>query len=272
MYQMLADTYNLSAEEREMLNRLGVESEIAGAGSIQWVADTIGGEAIDTYNNLALKLDAYNQPEKMQSYAFWYRTGTSPVPVVQEPDVLICPPQPAGCRRTMGRGMFPFWPVDERCSDCIRDSVMPNRQLSKVQAMGGKLRELLNMTGSQGANVPHLAQVIGELVALQGGPSGIAQGWNSALEELKEKGKPSSIVTQYNRLASFIERCNTMRQEELCALNELNDEELREYIARILFTKLSQETIAEILQESASLPQSEMGKLRDVYAYKTQNP
>jgi hypothetical protein len=261
-FETLADTYYLSAEEREVLAMIGRESDDEHAGKVQWAVDRMGMDFQDPYLSLCAKLDAVNDHEKMQLYGIWYLTARCPVPIpLNAPDLLMCPTSPTGCRRTMAIGMFPFWPVDMRCADCIKDKSAPERRREKVVMAGERLAELLKVSSSRAASVPKLNELIGTLVVKQGGVDAIAEGWHAAIEDAKDKGRPGDLLKHYNQLATLVKNCQEIEQNEQSILDKLADSELRDYIVSLLLQRLSYQQIQAILQDAADLPQQELGRL-----------
>ena len=258
MYTLLADTYNLDADERKLLDELGVQGYCQSAGSDDWAREVAGSDRWDTLDNLTRKLDADSQ--QLLDFALWFRTSTCHVPAAMKPDALACPPGPRGCRRTMGIGCFPFWPVDDRCCDCIRDGAFGRSQpLIKQEMAASKLREILRAGSAEHVNVPHLSQLTGGIVTLLGGVEGLTRSWKEAIDEVKEK--PELALRQYNQIAKMIQSCNEMESSTQSAMDAMSDEQLRDHAFRLLMSRLTADQVQSILSGIAEVPQRDMGRL-----------
>ena len=258
MYLLLADTYNLNGDERILLSDLGLNGRDEDAGTVEWMSRVAGGERFDTLDSLCQKLDAY--PEQLMDFGLWFANSQCPVPIPNVPAALACPPQPKGCRRTMASANFPFWPVDERCCDCIRDKTFgPQVPMVKQQMAAAKLREMLRAASAEHVNVPHISQVTGGLVTLLGGVNGLTKAWYAAIQAVSDK--PDRQLTQFNAIARMIQACNEMSQQEESALDRMSDEQLEAYTYRLLMRRLSADQISKILGDSVNVPQSDIAKL-----------
>jgi len=258
MYPLLADTYNLDDNERNLLSELGIYGYEEEAGTDEWARTVAGGSRLETLDSLCSKLDADSQ--QLQDFAVWYRTGSCAVPLVGPPDALACPPPPQGCRRTMGIGCFPFWPVDPRCCDCIRDGAFgPSLPRVKQEMAAVKLREILRASSAEHVNVPHISQVTGSLVTLLGGTDGFVKAWHRAIEAVEDK--PEQQLKQFNAISNMIKACNEMRREEESAIDQLSDDQLKAQVFRLLMERLSADQVKVILAGAADVPQSEVGRL-----------
>jgi hypothetical protein len=262
MYAALADAYDLTERERHVLERLGVEADDPETGTSQWAVDRFGREAETwaAFDTLSIKLDAVNQPVTLQNFGLWYWRSACPLPILEQPDVLLCPK----CRRTMGPALFPFWPLENRCADCIREQAKSEVRLIKQQMAGEKLRELLAANNSTHAAVPHITELVGGLITKLGGTQGLIDSWGAMIKELAKIDTATAraeVLKHYRALANMVADCNKMQQEELSMLDNLDDEQLRDYIAGLLVRRLTHQQIKMILEDVADVPQQLMGRV-----------
>lgn len=259
MYVLLADTYNLTADEQTLLDELGAAGYDEDCGTQNWAMRVTRLERVEVLDELCRKLNA--NYDELVDFALWYRTGICHTPSSGRDDLAMCPPPPVGCRTTKSIGMFPFWPVDVRCCDCIRDSVQGKGQLVvKQEIAGAKLRLMLRSAGAEHASVPQISSIVGAMVTSAGGVDGLVAKWTEVIEDLRESD-PKAAANQYLQLTRMIEACNQIQRDEQSILDKLKDEELKDYIVRLLMQRMSLEQIREILSEAKGLPQAEVGRL-----------
>lgn len=259
MYELLADTYDLTKDERDVLSELGKYAGAEGAGTEQWVAKVIGGSAFKTYETLSMKLGCENDAAKMEEFAFWYRTGNCPLVIVDVPENAMCP-SVNGCRRTMGIGMFPFWPTDLRCTDCIRDAVRPRKSLEKQRTMGKKLRDLLVMNQGENTAVPHMSHVIGGVCTNLGGTEAVVKEYAALLQD--EGIKPGARLKHYETFTKLIGVCNELERQQandrMSLLDKYDPEQLGQFIVGLLAKNATKEQTELILGSVEDIPQCEL--------------
>ena len=259
MYVLLADTYNLTADEQQLLSELGAAGYDGDCGEQAWAMRVAGLQRVETLDTLCRKLNA--DYAELTDFALWFRTNLCHTPSAGSPDLAICPPPPTGCRTTKSIGMFPFYPVDKRCCDCIRDSVQGKSDaVVKQEISGKKLRSMLRSAGAEHVSVPQISSIVGAMVTSSGGVDGMVSKWTQVIEELRETD-PKSAANQYLQLTRMIEACNQIQRDEQSILDKLKDEELKDYIVRLLMQRMSLEQIREMLSEAKDLPQAEVGRL-----------
>jgi len=254
MYEILADTYNLTADEREVLSRLGMEAGAEDAGTEQWVVGVIGGDAIGTWETLAAKLNCIDDNDSLARFGVLYRTREHSE-IVEQEEAIMCP-HVGGCGRTMGPGQFPFWPTEVRCADCVKDSVRPSRSLEQQRIRGKQLSALLKMNGGQGMQVPHLADVIGRLITECGGTDAIVTEIGDLLKDTDLK--PDARLKHYMTVLKLVDRCNEVQREQMSELDKYDPEQLGAFVTQLILQNATKEQAELILGSVKNLPQSEV--------------
>jgi hypothetical protein len=188
--------------------------------------------------------------EKLLWMAKWMGTGSSPVIVPNPPPVEICPDPPLGCGRTFGLSNFPYYPVDNRCADCIQRVCSPHRTYQSQRKSAHVLTHMLSKASSEQVAVPNINRILGGLVALEGGAEGLTTKWHDALEELRFKSPGSTkLLENYRYIAKLIMEVNKMDMDRYDT-DSMNDEELKDYVVKLVMDRMTRGEISALIDES----------------------
>ena len=242
-YPILREAYGLSDEQCDFLKRVCESDRM-----LDHENPTSNLDDVRTYEDLKIRFNTKND-DTLRGFGEWLLTGEPPI-TTDRPRLKFCVERPAGCALAFGIDMFPFWPLDGRCCMCIKRCVARDPSYAKELEAGRALQSMLNIAKRPDVMSPHLSHVLGQIYALDGGPSGFARHVHDHLVAVREKDESSyALGKMYVALLNLTAMATKLDQETV-NLDDIDDEGLKKYLQEMLMMKLTKEESVRFIEEA----------------------
>lgn len=214
----------------------------------------------DLYTRLAI-----NEMRVLVMFAQWVESGQRPqFEEDGKHDIFTCPAERNGCGETKRITAFPVWPIDHRCSECIKLNAMSARRYERRLRAEKALASMLEHLNAQWIELPHINNVIAGVINYFGGVEEYVKMWCEQIE-LAKKDKPGSkyVLDALRDISRLLAQANDMNSDISKNIEELNEEETRKYIVNVVLRQLAiegKEQLLDLFDQEEAAPEAAESK------------